>query len=141
METKNLGLRGVTPSKPHQFLAHLFIGSGQCCYFSWFFFPFLDFCLLFFFLRILGGMSPSLKIWAAPPSAPCAIMHIQSNHGSFFRLRFCPVSLTRILYWLLRISIWGEESWEPTLHTIIQKRFLTKKKAIEHGKANVVDSW
>ncbi len=55
-----LELRGVTTSKTHRFWPICFLPIyGQFCYFSWFFFPFLSFSLLFFFLlRILGGTSP-----------------------------------------------------------------------------------
>ena len=56
--TKNLGLRGVTPSKTNQFWPIYFLPMDNFATLKKNFFPFLQFSLLFFFLLgILGGMS------------------------------------------------------------------------------------
>ena len=61
---EKFGVKGGYPLEKSSVLAHFFTAYGKFYYFSWFFFPFLDFSLLFFFLLGIlgGGSSPSLKI-------------------------------------------------------------------------------
>ena len=68
--TKNLRVNGGYPLKNSSVLTHLFTAYGQCCYFSWFFLPFLYFFLLFSSSSEFKGRCPPLKIVGGDTS-PC----------------------------------------------------------------------
>ena len=72
------GVKGGYSLKNSSVLVHLFSACGKFCYFSWFFFHFLDFSPLFSFLfGILGqgGTSPSLKILGGTLPPPVLMAH------------------------------------------------------------------
>ena len=83
------GIKGVSPSKNNQFLAHLLAAYGEFYYFSLFFFPFLYFSLPFFSLfGILGGCPPT-KNFRGDTTAPHSLaVHITCHSlDTFITLR------------------------------------------------------